>query len=209
MLSRYYGVDIPINSSKGNSYFKALAQELIDRDNPGIFNQAIMEFGALQCKPKIPDCNICPFQNSCIAFDKKQVDKLPIKTKKKNIKLRYFNFLVFISEDGNTVLEQRDKKDIWSHLYQFPLIETAQKATYKTLKHTLETSMLEKQDFELNLFNETPIIHKLSHQHLHTSFWIVDIPKIPSTFETKSISIIKNYPVPILIARFLKLKKWI
>src|SRR6056300_1490745 len=100
VLSRYFGIDTPINSSKGVKEFKAMAQELIDRNNPAIFNQAIMEFGATQCKPKNPDCGNCPFQNSCVAFGYNHIDALPVKNKSARAKKKYFNFLVFVSEDG-------------------------------------------------------------------------------------------------------------
>ncbi|MDO5978505.1 A/G-specific adenine glycosylase [Flavivirga spongiicola] len=203
VLSRYFGVDTPINSSKGVKEFKALAQELIDKKKPADFNQAIMEFGATQCKPKNPDCNVCPFNKGCIAFNKNIINKLPVKIKSAKAKNKYFNFLVFISEDGKTVLEKRENKGIWQNLYQFPLIETNANVDINTLKPLIkEHDLIKGMPFELSLYNKDIIVHKLSHQHLHTRFWVVNVNRL----KDKSISTndIHNYAVPILIGNFIE-----
>ena len=92
VLSRYFGIDTPINSPKGAKEFKQLAQELIDKKDPATFNQAIMEFGATQCKPQSPDCTLCPFTSSCIAFNENRIIELPVKIKSGKAKKKYFNF---------------------------------------------------------------------------------------------------------------------
>lgn len=204
VLSRYFGIDTPINSSKGAKEFKVLAQELIDKKQPAEFNQAIMEFGATQCKPKNPYCNICPFNEGCIAFNTNRIAELPVKIKSAKAKKKYFNFLVFISEDEQTILEKREGKGIWQNLYQFPLIETE--------KHISEeedfNKLLEKHDllkglpFELSLYNKEPIIHKLSHQHLYTKFWVINLEKLPA--RGVSIGKIREFAVPILIGNFIE-----
>ncbi|WP_282123158.1 A/G-specific adenine glycosylase [Algibacter mikhailovii] len=203
VLSRYFGIDTPINSTKGQKEFKALAQELIDKKEPAAFNQAIMEFGAVQCRPKNPQCNICPFKDSCIAFNKNRINQLPVKIKNSKAKKRFFNFLVFVSEDGRTVIEQRKDKGIWQNLYQFPLIETTDEAKTKYIKERINSlELLKDETFELWLYNKDTIVHKLSHQHLHTRFWIVQT----KTLALKGISLgeIKNFPVPILIGNFIE-----
>ena len=202
VLSRYFGIDTPINVSKGIKEFKLLAQSLIDENQPDTYNQAIMDFGAMQCKPKSPDCTICPYKDSCVAREKKLVAVLPVKEKKIKVKKRYFNFIVISTNNTkNVVLEERTHKGIWQNLYQFPLIETQ--------KSIDEIELINSDDFknwfpnhvDLKLFNPKEIIHKLSHQHLYTKFWIVNTSKV--TLNTIPWSSIDSYPVPILIANFL------
>ena len=134
VLARYFGIDTPINSTKGIKEFKALAQNLLPKQLVGDYNQAIMEFGARQCKPANPNCDVCPLNNSCLSLAKGRVDKLPVKLKKTKITKKYFNFLVFVSNDEKTILEQRTKNGIWKNLYQFPLIETTKSISINTLK---------------------------------------------------------------------------
>ncbi|MCL4118529.1 UNVERIFIED_CONTAM: hypothetical protein GTU68_061181 [Idotea baltica] len=202
-LSRYFGIDTPINSSNGTKEFKLLAEELIDKKQPAEFNQAIMEFGARQCKPKNPDCTSCPFQNSCVALQKNLVGELPVKIKSAKAKKKYFNFLVFISEDHKTILEKREGKGIWQNLYQFPLIETKAEANFDTvLELVKQNEVLNDVSFELILYNKDAIVHKLSHQHLYTKFWIV---KTKQGFKDGIlIDDIENYAVPILIGNFIE-----
>jgi len=203
VLSRYFGIKTPINSTKGIKEFKKLAQELIDKKNPAEFNQAIMEFGATQCKPKNPDCSICPFNQSCIALQKKIVDKLPVKQKAIKVRKRYFNFLVFVSQNGKTILEKRKAKGIWQNLYQFPLVESDNSLDYNDFKQLVDShSLLNGNSFNLFLYNKDEIIHKLSHQHLHTKFWIVEVKRLPE--ENVNVNDLENFAVPVLIDNFLK-----
>ena len=203
VLSRYFGIDTPINSSKGGKEFKALAQELIDKEQPAEFNQAIMEFGATHCKPKNPYCNICPFNAGCIAFSKNSISELPVKIKSAKAKKKHFNFLVFISADGKTILEKREGKGIWQNLYQFPLIETEKNMNIKSIKDELKGQDLFKEmSFELSLYNKEAIVHKLSHQHLYTKFWIVNVENLP--LEGVSVDKVREFPVPILIGNFIE-----
>ena len=124
VLARYFGIDIPINSTKGIKEFKILAQSLLDTKHPGVHNQALMDFGALQCKPQNPDCEKCPLNSGCVALEKKQIKQLPVKEKKLRVTKKYFNFLVFVTEDNKTIFEERKGKGIWQGLYEFPLLET-------------------------------------------------------------------------------------
>ncbi|MBL4604102.1 MAG: A/G-specific adenine glycosylase [Flavobacteriaceae bacterium] len=201
VLARYFGIHTPINSTKGVKEFKELAQSLIDSKQPGTFNQAIMDFGSLQCKPQNPNCEQCPVQMSCCAFEEKRIKELPVKEKKLKIKKRYFNYLVIMTRDHKTVLEERKGKGIWQGLYQFPLLETT-KDTHDDVVLSEEFKSKIPSGAEVQLFNQSEIIHKLSHQHLHTRFWIVKVNKYPSA--TISWSDVKKYPVPVLIDNFLK-----
>ena len=133
VLSRIFGIDTPINSTEGVKQFKQLAQELLDKKDPANFNQGIMEFGATHCKPQNPLCDSCPFAAKCVAFNQNRISELPVKLKKQKVKNRYFNYLVFISEEGETILEQRRGKGIWEGLYEFPLVETSEEVALENL----------------------------------------------------------------------------
>ena len=203
VLSRIYGISTPINTSAGQKQFKKLAQQLIDPLSPGTFNQAMMEFGARHCVPQSPDCGSCIFENRCVARNEKRVTELPVKIKAKPIKNRYFNYLVVLSNNERTILEQRNAKGIWHKLYEFPLVESThfisqeQLVEIKKFKELTNNLNIES----LSLYNEKPILHKLSHQHILAHFWIVETSN--SIMENISISEIHDYAVPVLIENFL------
>lgn len=202
VLSRYFGIKTPINSSKGSKEFKLLAQDLIDKQKPAEFNQAIMEFGAMQCKPQNPNCEDCPFQNSCVALQNKIINELPVKLKTIKVSKKYFNYLVFLSKDKKTVLEKREGRGIWQNLYQFPLLESKRNLDFKDIEKCLQKEELLKDiDYELSLYNKEVIIHKLSHQHLHVKFWIIIVDRVlPKGILVETIH---DFPVPILIGNFI------
>lgn len=202
VLSRYYGIKTPINSTKGVKEFKQLAQQLIDIKQPGTFNQAIMEFGAVQCKPHNPDCSICPLNQSCVALQKQIVYSLPIKNNKIIIKKRFLNYLVITNQNNNTFIKQRKNKDIWQGLYEFPLVESHQEIELKELLHSknFQNTIID-ETFSISLFNNTSIIHKLTHQHLYVKFWIIKTEqKIENSIQWNDF---EKYPVPILIHNFV------
>ncbi len=200
VLARYFGINIPINSTEGIKTFKKLAIELLDVKNPATFNQAIMEFGAIQCKPKNPECTICPLQNSCKAFADKTIEILPFKDKKVSIKNRFFNYLVVISPNNEIILNKRKGKGIWKNLYEFPLIETGQEINVLELVEMDEFHQIITEKSDISLFNKKAITHKLTHQHLSVKFWIINTEK--KIENSISIENFKKYPVPILIQNF-------
>lgn len=202
VLSRYFGIETPINSSAGNTEFKELAQTLIDTSKPGMYNQAIMDFGAIQCKPKNPICLFCPFSESCVALQKNKIEHLPVKEKKIKIKHRFFNYLVIKTDDNKTILQERKGKGIWQGLYEFPKIESTSNINKKELISSKEFVELFPKQTTISLFNKEEIVHKLSHQHLHTQFWIVETKS--HKLATISLKSVKKYPVPVLIANFLE-----
>ena len=203
VLARYFGIDTPINSSQGIKAFKTLAMTLIDNNNPGDYNQAVMEFGATQCKPKSPYCIICPLKDGCIALEKGMVDQLPVKLKKTKVTKKHFNFLVFISEDHKTIFQKRTSKGIWQNLYQFPLIESQEEINAEAFKtHPMIKSYFDSQVYDVSIFNPKPIVHKLSHQHLYTKFWIIEMDTLPE--KGIPVSKLHTYPTPILISNFLE-----
>ncbi len=210
VLARYFGIVTPINSTLGIREFKLLAEQLIDKTQPGTYNQAIMEFGARHCVPQNPDCNSCIFNDKCIALSTKKIGSLPVKLKKTKIRKRFFNYIVVNSEDEQTVLQQRTGKGIWMQLFEFPLIESDTDIDTAELTKLDEYIYLAKelQIESISLFNEKMIIHKLSHQHLYTRFWIAetkDLSKGSSDLALQGVPIekVNDYAVPVLIENFI------
>lgn len=163
VLARIYGIETPINSGEGFHSFKNLAQELLDSKNVALHNQAIMEFGALQCTPKNPNCNDCPFSNSCFAKNNNKIDALPVKIKSKASSNRYFNY-VFIQIQDSILMQKRVANDIWKGLWQPVLIESHSLLNEEELLFELEKLQLVR-DFRIcNILNET--VHKLSHRNI-------------------------------------------
>jgi len=201
VLARYFGIKTSINSTKGIKEFKQLAQQLINTEDPGNHNQAIMEFGARLCKPQNPDCTICPLNESCVALSLKLVKELPVKEKKLKIKNRYFNYLVIQTDSNKTKIVKREK-GIWRNLYEFPLIETVSEIDEKELiEHKIFNELFETSNVTIKLFNKEDIVHKLSHQHIHTKFWILNAND--SIHFSDSWDEIHNLPVSTLIDNFL------
>ncbi len=203
VLSRCFGIDTPINSTEGVKQFKRLAMSLLPKKNIGDYNQAIMELGAKQCKPKSPNCSNCPVDYKCIALATASIQKLPVKLKKNKIRKRYLNFLVLLTKNHKTVLEKRTEKGIWQHLYQFPMLESDTSITKEEL---LDNSDFKKtyahKSQNIELFNTKDILHKLTHQELNVKFWIIrtknEIDNVISWTETQSLA------VPVVIAQFIK-----
>ncbi len=202
VLSRIFGMDQPVDASGAHKIFKEKAQNLIKGAAPGDFNQAMMEFGALQCVPKNPNCQDCIFKNQCIAFQQAKVGLLPVKANKVKVKNRYLHFFVLIDESKNTLLQKREGNGIWQNLYQFPLIETfAKQKHYQQgqLKSLLAEHHI-TSDFVIDKWNDEPIFHKLTHQHLEINFWIVKLSE-STNLDTQS-SQIQDYPMPKVLQNF-------
>jgi A/G-specific adenine glycosylase len=123
VLARLFNIDTPINSTEGKRLFSSLAAELVDVNDPGTHNQAMMEFGALHCVPVRPDCDACPLSGHCLGLSAGRVVERPVKTRPAAKQIRHFWYLV-PSDGRHTWLQQRTNKDIWQHLWEFPLIET-------------------------------------------------------------------------------------
>jgi A/G-specific adenine glycosylase len=202
VLSRIFGMDQPIDASVAYKVFKKKAQDLMKGAPPGDFNQAMMEFGALQCIPKKPNCQDCIFKKECVALREEKVNLFPIKVKRVKVKNRYLQYFVLIDESKNTLLEKRVGKGIWQNLYQFPLIETfANQNHYQDDR--LESLLAKHQitsDFEIYKWNDQPIFHKLTHQHLEINFWILNL-RVGTNLDI-SMSQIQNYPMPKVLQNF-------
>ena len=168
LLSRFFGIDEPINSSKAKKVFIELANEIIDPEQPGISNQSMMEFGSLLCRPYSPDCGICPVRSDCFAFKHDRVNQLPVKLKKTVQRERHLNYLV-ISKENQILLNKRGPKDIWENLYEFPLLETPLAVKPIELVQMEQFQLLFGKNVKARLV-EGPVKHVLSHKKLFANF---------------------------------------
>lgn len=204
VLSRYYNVSTDIASANAKKEFTLLAQEIISKDNPALFNQSIMEFGALQCVPKNPNCNICPLKSSCAALSLKKISELPVKIKKVKVKNRFLNYLYIFDNNNKTTINQRTAKGIWYNLYEFPLVETE---TLEAEDFVLGLIQNKFDDVsEIILMETETIIHKLTHQHLHIKFWKVKRKIIlENGLDFESLN---KFPFPIVLHNFIENNKF-
>lgn len=208
VLSRVFGIETPIDSTQGKKEFYSLANQLIDIINPAAHNQAIMELGAIQCKPVSPECTICPLKTMCFAYSKKCVSELPVKSKKTKVRNRYFNYIV-LNYKSTTAIKKRCEKDIWTNLYDFPLLETE--------KELNEAQFLKSQNWKNFIVDTTYIVksvslsykHILSHQNIYARFWEIDCNESIDKLLSKTCLKIKwrdihKYAVPRLIENYIE-----
>jgi A/G-specific adenine glycosylase len=203
VLSRVFQIETDISNASAKKEFQEMALALMPKNNPALFNQAIMEFGALQCVPKNPNCENCIFNTKCLALKNNRVAELPVKLKKTKVTNRFFNYLIFEDEKNNTLIQKRSAKGIWHNLYEFPLIETDNDLNLEELitlvseKHTEDHSIIAVEGLHL-----LPIKHKLSHQNLSIQFWKIKVSgKLSSGL---SFSEVKKFPFPIVIYNFIE-----
>lgn len=203
VVSRYFGIESDISAGKTKKEFTALAAELLSKEQPALFNQAIMEFGAMHCTPKNPDCENCIFNSSCVALQKGLVGQLPFKSKKIKIRKRYFNYIVLQDKKGNTKIQQRTDKGIWHNLYEFPLFETTQEEGFETIAPLIKNDT-DFGDSVVSIQEANPIslIHKLSHQHLYIKFWKVTVNN--TLTDGVNPEQLRTFPFPIVIHNFIE-----
>ena len=212
-FSRFYGVLLPVDQKTGEKRILELAQKNLENNNPGQFNQAVMEFGALQCKPGKPDCSLCPVQSDCFALKNGMVMELPLKSKTQEQKKRYFHYLVIHKKDkrgkGFIYLKKRESSDIWKNLYDFPLIES---------NRPVSAEKLRKMDAWKEIFGKSEIKilqqpgtlkHVLTHQIIYARFYYITDPcELSGNFKKVSLNEIDKYPVPRLIEIFFQREKF-
>ncbi|MEO8765068.1 MAG: A/G-specific adenine glycosylase [Ginsengibacter sp.] len=206
VLSRFFGIQVAVDITEGKNLFGALARELIDLKNPGSYNQAIMDFGAVICKPMLPLCDSCPLKKKCEAWSKGIVAILPVKDKIINKRERFFNYLI-VSHDNKVYVKQRTHKDIWQNLYEFVLIETKTLiAAEKLIQMEIFTSLFRGYKFRVSeiskVFNQ-----KLTHQTITGRFFHITITgSHPSLENHKLVSQedLALLPFPKFIASYLK-----
>ncbi len=208
VLARVFGIETPIDSTQGKKEFYQLANELIDKKNPAIYNQAIMEFGAMQCKPVNPNCSVCPLNTMCFAYSKKRITALPVKAKKTKTRDRFFNYIVFY-HNGKTAIKKRVEKDIWVNLYDFPSIETKKELTEEQFLNSTEwLSFIGKNKYTIKNISKN-YKHILSHQKIYARFWVIGCNKafdklIPKTAIIIEENDIHTFPVSRLIEKYLE-----
>lgn len=209
VLARIFNIDVPVNSSHGKKIFRQTANEILNTKDPGLHNYALMELGALICKPQNPQCEKCPVSAYCLAFKLNKQGALPAKEKKIKVRNRYFNYLV-IEDKSKLLLKQRTGKDIWKNLFDFPLIETDKPKSYRQVLQSKEF----KKEFLLNDFAIENVSrefkHQLSHQTIHAVFIRLKTEKridrfINNKYKKVSVNDLKNkYALPRLIEIYLQ-----
>ncbi len=209
VLSRLFGIDTAINSTIGKKQFEKLAHSLNTGSEHGLFNQALMEFGALHCTPKLAKCETCIFQDTCEALRSDKVDVLPVKEKKLKVRNRYLSFLCIIDANDNTLIQRREGKGIWEGLYQFPLYESDEEVSIENFLNSdfvKELVLVAKKE----IVYTNQVKHKLTHQTLYINKVILKIDQLLKTniFDIESISNLKEYafpkPLTDIVARFSK-----
>lgn len=207
VLSRYLGIETPIDSTEGKKLFASLAGEFLDKSRPAVYNQAIMDFGAIQCTPQNPACLFCPLAGSCMALSKSMVAQLPVKQHKTKTTERFLNY-IYVRAGACTFINKRTGNDIWKNLFELPLIETASSVT--------EEELLALPEF-IKLFDkeEVPVVrsicrnvkHVLSHRVLYANFYEVILPEKTKSFSSYlkiKTNELEQYAVPKLIHAFLE-----
>lgn len=218
VLARVFGIDEDITTTKAKKTFAALAMQLIQMaDDPAVYNQAIMEFGAIQCTPVSPDCLLCPLQQQCQAYVTGRQHQLPVKAKKAPVRERFFVYLVL--RCGNKLaLRERTNKDVWQNLHDFYLLETDaagfQSATAHGLEAALEPLPFPEQVWEIirqGVLNELTVetTQLLSHQRIYACFFLIDVPEtlytsLPSELQWYTTEEINQLPKPVLITNYLQ-----
>ncbi len=189
VLSRVFDIATPIDSTQGKKEFQQLADELITDEDPGDHNQAIMELGATICTPSNPDCGHCPLNDKCLAYARGVISARPVKQGKTKTRDRYFHYLVF-DNDAETIIVKRTEKDIWQHLFQFPLLEG------ESIEELLPNGF----------HSVSPTIkHILSHQRIYARFYHYNfIPELDDSWKKIKWSDIEDHPLPALIDKYLE-----
>lgn len=212
VFSRFLGIKTAIDSTQGKKEFRKVTGEFLDKKQAGRYNQAIMDFGAMQCVPKNPNCKKCPMNKECAAFKINEVSSFPVKEKKLVKKTRFFNYLVFETTTNSqfTWIQKREGKDIWQNLYQFPLIETKELITdfSKLKKDEKWISFFSKDDFRQITISKT-FSQKLTHQNIFGTFWKFELNDETNSFLNHSFVRVKqserdNFAYPKIISLYLE-----
>jgi A/G-specific adenine glycosylase len=207
VLSRVFANAIPINTTAAKKEFQSLATEFLNRNNPALHNQAIMELGALQCTPKKPQCNTCPLKNACKAFAEGNPEIYPVKELKKYNRIRYLYYL-HLTVQGQIAIQKRNE-NIWRGLYQFPLLEFQKALGVEQVLNSEEFKAQGLFNFELGTPLSLPP-HKLSHQTLHISILPISMANKPSALSAVrwlSKKDLQNLALPKPLRQYLNQKQ--
>lgn len=180
VLSRLYDCEIAFDTTQGKKHFRKLAEELLDRERPRLFNSAIMELGALHCVPTAPDCHTCPLNTWCKALANNTVELLPVRKPRPKLRERYLEYTIYITPERTTLIHQRKGNDIWKHLWEFVCAE-------RTGEEAIRREVKGEKILELT--------HVLSHQRLHARFEIKNVPELPEIPDTLVVKLsdLDNY----------------
>ena len=208
VLSRVFGIAEDITTTAAKKTFLSLANRLIlSAIDPATYNQAIMEFGAIQCTPVNPDCLLCPLQQACVAYQTGRQQTLPVKAKKAPVRERFFTYFVFRS-NGNVALRERKARDVWQNLYDFCLVETDEPKA--NLRSMLLPDPIQKLVQQGNL-SALPVVatQLLSHQRIRATFYLIDLadPDLGSLsidLQWYTLAEIHQLPKPVLITNYLE-----
>ncbi len=207
VLARLFALSTPIDSAQGKKEFAELAGLLLDKEHPGLHNQAIMELGALQCVPRQPDCSLCPLMDKCMAYAAGEVSAYPVKQQKLKTRPRYFHYLHIVC-GNDTYIQRREGKDIWQGLYQLLLIETDTPADFAELQQSdaFRRLLSDCGRMEISVVLRD-IKHVLSHQTLYASFYYIKVEREGKTLNEYlriPLSSLENYAFPRLILRYFQ-----
>lgn len=205
VLSRYFGIDTPIDSTEGKKLFAALAQEMLDVGRPADYNQGMMDFGAMQCTPQSPDCLFCPLAEGCVALRKGMVAKLPVKQHRTKTTNRFFNY-IYVRAGAYTYINKRRGDDIWKNLFELPMIETEKALTEEEFLRLKEVR---------EMMGEKPVVrlvckgvkHVLSHRVIYADFYEVIVPEEWDGFggfQKIRAEELGRYAVPKLVQGFIE-----
>jgi A/G-specific adenine glycosylase len=205
VISRYFGISTPIDTTQGKQFYQQLAFDLLDKKHPGLYNQAIMDFGATVCKPQNPLCSNCIQRNECVAFNKDFISQLPVKEKNLQKKNRWLYY--FIIEIGDSIyIRKRLNKDIWQNLHEFVLFESTKPIS----------KSFEKHPFLKNLFPDKVVVinhvsklysQQLTHQNIYGQFILLrSKKKLPAlnSYHLIPKQQLKHYAFPKFINKFLE-----
>lgn len=206
VLSRYLGIDTPIDGTAGKQLFAQKAQQMLDPHNPGAYNQAIMDLGATICKPASPLCGNCPLRPSCKAYSTGMVNQLPVKEKTLSRRLRWFTYFVF-EHHGRILVSERKGRDIWQHLFEFYLVETekmepwAEKSVHEWLQQQLDIA-------DAVITAHSPLItQQLTHQQIRGQFIHIQLSAMPALLKKRQWikrTELETLPFPKLITGYLR-----
>lgn len=204
VLARFFGISTPQDSTEGKKQFTQLAEQLLDTRQAARYNQAIMDFGATVCLPRAPKCVQCPLRAQCVALQEGRIAELPVKSKKINKTERFFHYLI-LNHQGQVLIQKREAKDIWLHLYQFPLLE---RESLDMSKEVLETLIRDEWQLLVQLRTGSKIFQQvLTHQLIHVRFWELDVLELPESGLEGYLWVLKSalnkYAFPKVIDRYL------
>ena len=209
VLSRLYDCEIAFDTTQGKKHFRQLAEELLDREHPRLFNSAIMELGALHCVPTAPDCSTCPLNTWCKALANNTVELLPVRKPRAKVRDRYLEYTIYITPERTTLIHQRKGNDIWKHLYEFPVqeihsLEDAHSGYSLSAPHNAASVIGDPAEVKGEKILE--LTHVLSHQKLHARFVIKNVSELPEIPDTVMVDMndLDNYAFSRLTLRALE-----